>query len=181
MYSKYKHSHDPTTSSNTQLSLCACLSLKLSIDAIRGLTSSPCPRGRDKRRDFYTGTGCHGLQSFQHTHKACHPTSGVIQWFYAKYAPYVMITFKVTAQAQYIIVFIAVSFIPSIPSIAREFNTTGAVVKYVHGLYYLIIYQHESSSLAVSLSMLTNALGMLIWARYSGFCNWISLRLYCLY
>ncbi|KAK7679622.1 hypothetical protein QCA50_017333 [Cerrena zonata] len=47
---------------------------------------------------------------------------------------------------------VAGSFIPSIPAIARDLDTTGAVV-----------------SLAVSVSLLTNSIGTLIWARYAGF------------
>ncbi|ETW85087.1 major facilitator superfamily [Heterobasidion irregulare TC 32-1] len=48
--------------------------------------------------------------------------------------------------------FVAGAFIPSIPEIAREFNTTGSVV-----------------NMAVSLSLLASAIGTLTWANYSGF------------
>ncbi|KAI0035569.1 MFS general substrate transporter [Vararia minispora EC-137] len=48
--------------------------------------------------------------------------------------------------------FVAGSFVPSVLPIARELGTTGAVI-----------------NLAVSLSVLTAALGMLFWARYAGF------------
>ncbi|THH13705.1 hypothetical protein EW146_g6541 [Bondarzewia mesenterica] len=48
--------------------------------------------------------------------------------------------------------FVTGSFIPSIPQIAREFNTTDA-----------------GPSIAVSLSLLAGAIGTLTWADYSGF------------
>ncbi|KZV75775.1 MFS general substrate transporter [Peniophora sp. CONT] len=48
--------------------------------------------------------------------------------------------------------FVSGSFVPSIPQIARDFDTTGAVV-----------------NLAVSLSILASAIGSLTWARYSGY------------
>ncbi|KAI0310281.1 major facilitator superfamily domain-containing protein [Amylostereum chailletii] len=48
--------------------------------------------------------------------------------------------------------FVGGTFVPSIPQIAREFNTTGAVV-----------------NLAVGLSIIAMALGALTWATYAGF------------
>ncbi|KAI0810795.1 MFS general substrate transporter [Irpex lacteus] len=48
--------------------------------------------------------------------------------------------------------FISGSFIPSIPQIAKDLKTTGAVV-----------------NIAVSLSIITNALGSLLWASYSSY------------
>ncbi|EPQ50676.1 MFS general substrate transporter [Gloeophyllum trabeum ATCC 11539] len=48
--------------------------------------------------------------------------------------------------------FVSGSFVPSIPQIARDFDSTGAVI-----------------NLAVSLSILTTALANLLWARYSSF------------
>ncbi|CAL1703106.1 unnamed protein product [Somion occarium] len=48
--------------------------------------------------------------------------------------------------------FVSGSFIPSIPQIARDLETTGAVI-----------------SLAVSVSLLTNSIGTLLWARYAGY------------
>ncbi|KAI0081509.1 MFS general substrate transporter [Panus rudis PR-1116 ss-1] len=48
--------------------------------------------------------------------------------------------------------FVSGTFIPSIPQIAKDLHSTGSVV-----------------SLAVSISILTNAIGTLLWATYSGF------------
>ncbi|KAI0085893.1 major facilitator superfamily domain-containing protein [Irpex rosettiformis] len=48
--------------------------------------------------------------------------------------------------------FISGSFIPSIPQIAKDLGTTGAIV-----------------NIAVSLSIITNALGSLLWASYSSY------------
>ncbi|TFY82779.1 hypothetical protein EWM64_g1236 [Hericium alpestre] len=48
--------------------------------------------------------------------------------------------------------FVSGSFIPAIPQVAREFNSTGSIV-----------------NLAISLSIFAVALGTLVWASYSGF------------
>ncbi|KAK7679623.1 hypothetical protein QCA50_017334 [Cerrena zonata] len=64
--------------------------------------------------------------------------------------------------------FVSGSFVPAIPQIAHDMNTTGAVI-----------------SLAVSISVLTNSIGTLFWATYSGFYGrrpiyMCSLALFCL-
>ncbi|KAJ3478564.1 hypothetical protein NLI96_g9669 [Meripilus lineatus] len=48
--------------------------------------------------------------------------------------------------------FVSGSFVPSIPQIAKDLDTTGSIV-----------------SLAISLSVFTNCVGSLVWSRYSGF------------
>jgi hypothetical protein len=69
-------------------------------------------------------------------------------------------------------VFVSNAFVPSVSPIAREFETTGAVIKCVSLSLFLTkeIIEWWNDSLAVSLSILTSALGMMFWARYSGFC-----------
>lgn len=58
----------------------------------------------------------------------------------------------VVSAAGWIPFFVSGTFIPAIPQISEELHTTGAIV-----------------SLAVSLSILTNSIGSLFWATYSGF------------
>jgi hypothetical protein len=70
-------------------------------------------------------------------------------------------------------VFVSQSFIPSIPQIAKDLHTTSAVVKWVPSWFEQVetTSQMHDNSLAVSLSIVTNALGSLCWSSYSSYCE----------
>jgi len=75
-------------------------------------------------------------------------------------------------------VFIQVTFVPSIPQIAKDLDLTDALVRcvpYARLVYYLVIERFPS--LTFSLSLLANAVGALVWATYSSFCACIHSML----
>jgi len=75
-------------------------------------------------------------------------------------------------------VFIQVTFVPSIPQIAKDLDLTDAVIRcvpYAGLVYYLVIERFPS--LTFSLSLLANAVGALVWATYSSFCACICSML----
>ncbi|KAI0341463.1 MFS general substrate transporter [Trametopsis cervina] len=72
---------------------------------------------------------------------------------YARFSPgHKRVITAITALVGTFPMYASGSFVPLIPQIARDLNSTGSVV-----------------SLAVSLSVLANAIGSLTWASYSGF------------
>ena len=69
-------------------------------------------------------------------------------------------------------VFVSGTFVPSIPQIAKDLDSTGPIVRYrENNLCFKIFAQWSVHSLAVSLSILASSLGALLGACYSSFCN----------
>lgn len=69
------------------------------------------------------------------------------------------------------LVFVSGTFVPSIPQVAKDLNSTPAIVGYVSLGCTLFRPANGAFSLAVSFSILAASLGSLIGATYSGFCE----------
>jgi hypothetical protein len=68
-------------------------------------------------------------------------------------------------------VFVSGTFIPSIPQIAKDLNSTGPVIRYGREHFVLSCNTNTDYSLAVSLSIFAACLGGLSGASYSTFCE----------
>lgn len=73
----------------------------------------------------------------------------------------------------FIVVFISGSFVPLIPQIASDLESTGAVVRQVpfSSLLFNNVEPSSFSSLSISLAMFASALGSLSGGSYSTYCN----------
>jgi hypothetical protein len=73
------------------------------------------------------------------------------------------------------LVLVSGSFIPAIPQIVEDLNSTPAAVGFVPLIPSRRCILTNSSRQAVSISIFGNAIGNLWWAVYCGFCKYLSL------
>ena len=90
------------------------------------------------------------------------------------------LTFSFFFYRERCIVFVIGSFVPCIPQISRDLDTTGTIIKQVflsacdpcsHDLQLTWDRPTQTRSLAVSCYMVSGALGNLTWSTYAGFCE----------